>query len=99
MLRVCRLVKIYRFWEFLDRTERHTNYPNLFRLVSLVHYLLGQHSFTTFQLQNFPVSFSNKQKIKEIGRDKMAGFSEFFSDCFYLQPQNLNVSLKENLYK
>jgi len=40
MLRVCRLVKIYRFWEFLDRTERHTNYPNLFRLLSLVHYLL-----------------------------------------------------------
>jgi cyclic nucleotide gated channel alpha 3 len=48
MLRVCRLVKIYRFWEFLDRTERHTNYPNLFRLVSLVHYLLGQHSFKLF---------------------------------------------------
>jgi hypothetical protein len=50
MLRVCRLVKIYRFWEFLDRTERHTNYPNLFRLVSLVHYLLGRLSnkqFTT----------------------------------------------------
>ena len=41
MLRVCRLVKIYRFWEFLDRTERHTNYPNFFRLCSLVHYLLG----------------------------------------------------------
>ena len=40
MLRVCRLVKIYRFWEFLDRTERHTNYPNFFRLCSLVHYLL-----------------------------------------------------------
>lgn len=40
MLRLCRLVKIYRFWEWLDRTERHTNYPNLFRLVSLMHYLL-----------------------------------------------------------
>jgi len=40
MLRVCRLVKIYRFWEFLDRTERHTNYPNMFRLCSLMHYLL-----------------------------------------------------------
>ncbi|XP_023348322.1 cyclic nucleotide-gated channel cone photoreceptor subunit alpha, partial [Eurytemora carolleeae] len=40
MLRVCRLVKIYRFWEFLDKTERHTNYPNLFRLCSLLHYLL-----------------------------------------------------------
>ena len=32
--------QIYRFWEFLDRTERHTNYPNMFRLCSLVHYLL-----------------------------------------------------------
>jgi hypothetical protein len=88
MLRVCRLVKIYRFWEFLDRTERHTNYPNLFRLVSLVHYLLGQHSFATFQLENYPVSFSNKhRRSRKLGRDKMAGFSEFFlSDCYYLQP-------------
>ncbi|CAG2168063.1 unnamed protein product [Oppiella nova] len=40
MLRCFRLVKIYRFWAFLDRTERHTNYPNVFRTVSLVHYIL-----------------------------------------------------------
>lgn len=30
----------YRFWAFMDRTERHTNYPNLFRSTSLIHYLL-----------------------------------------------------------
>lgn len=24
----------------MDRTERHTNYPNLFRSTSLIHYLL-----------------------------------------------------------
>ena len=41
MLRCFRLVKIYRFWAFLDRTERHTNYPNLFRSFSLLHYLLA----------------------------------------------------------
>ncbi|XP_022238753.1 cyclic nucleotide-gated channel rod photoreceptor subunit alpha-like [Limulus polyphemus] len=40
ILRCLRLVKIYRFWAFLDRTERHTNYPNVFRTVSLTHYLL-----------------------------------------------------------
>ena len=40
ILRSCRLVKIYRFWAFMDRTERHTNYPNLFRSTSLIHYLL-----------------------------------------------------------
>ena len=40
LLRVFRLVKIYRFWEFIDRTERHTNYPNLFRSTCLIHYLL-----------------------------------------------------------
>ncbi|XP_012533940.1 cyclic nucleotide-gated cation channel alpha-3 isoform X2 [Monomorium pharaonis] len=40
MLRSFRLVKIYRFWAFMDRTERHTNYPNLFRSTSLIHYLL-----------------------------------------------------------
>ncbi|XP_067128199.1 cyclic nucleotide-gated channel alpha-3-like [Centruroides vittatus] len=40
ILRCFRLVKIYKFWAFLDRTERHTNYPNVFRGLSLVHYLL-----------------------------------------------------------
>lgn len=40
ILRSFRLVKIYRFWAFMDRTERHTNYPNLFRSSSLIHYLL-----------------------------------------------------------
>ncbi|KAK3909882.1 Cyclic nucleotide-gated cation channel alpha-3 [Frankliniella fusca] len=40
VLRGFRLVKIYRFWAFMDRTERHTNYPNLFRSTSLIHYLL-----------------------------------------------------------
>ena len=40
MLRCFRLIKIYRFWSFLDRTERHTNYPNVFRTISLFHYIL-----------------------------------------------------------
>lgn len=40
MLRCFRLVKIYRFWAFMDRTERHTNYPNVFRTLSLFHYIL-----------------------------------------------------------
>jgi cyclic nucleotide gated channel alpha 3 len=33
-------VKVYQFWAFTDRSERHTNYPNLLRFVSMVHYLL-----------------------------------------------------------
>lgn len=41
MLRCFRLVKIYRFWAFLDRTERHTNYPNVIRTVTLLHYLMA----------------------------------------------------------
>lgn len=41
MLRCFRLVKIYRFWTFLDRTERHTNYPNVVRTVTLLHYLFS----------------------------------------------------------
>ena len=28
-----RLVKVYQFWAFMDRSERHTNYPNLLRFV------------------------------------------------------------------
>lgn len=41
LLRGFRLVKVYRFWAFLDRTERHTNFPNFIRTCSLVHYLLA----------------------------------------------------------
>ncbi|CAF3238792.1 unnamed protein product [Rotaria socialis] len=41
VVRLFRLVKIYRFWTFLDRTERHTNYPNLFRTIVMIHYLLA----------------------------------------------------------
>ena len=41
IVRLFRLVKIYRFWSFLDRTERHTNYPNLFRTIVMIHYLLA----------------------------------------------------------
>lgn len=41
MLRCFRLVKIYRFWAFLDRTERHTNFPNVVRTVTLLHYLFA----------------------------------------------------------
>lgn len=40
ILRCTRLVKIYKFWSYVDRTERHTNYPNVFRTVTLVHYIL-----------------------------------------------------------
>lgn len=40
ILRSFRLVKIYRFWAFMDRFERHSNYPNLFRSAALIHYLL-----------------------------------------------------------
>lgn len=40
ILRITRLVKIYKFWSYIDRTERHTNYPNVFRTFTLVHYIL-----------------------------------------------------------
>ena len=41
ILRCFRLVKVYRFWTFLDRTERHTNYPNVMRTLTLMHYLIA----------------------------------------------------------
>lgn len=40
ILRFPRLVKIYKFWSYTDRTERHTNYPNVYRTFTLVHYIL-----------------------------------------------------------
>ncbi|ESO01436.1 hypothetical protein HELRODRAFT_82034, partial [Helobdella robusta] len=39
--RCFRLVKIYRFWSFLDRTERHTNWPNVIRSLTLLHYVMA----------------------------------------------------------
>lgn len=39
LLRGARLMKIYKLWTFLDTTERHTNFPNLVRTISMVHYL------------------------------------------------------------
>lgn len=41
ILRGFRLVKVYRFWAFLDRTERHTNYPNVIRATTLMHYVIA----------------------------------------------------------
>ena len=41
LFRSLRLVKIYRFWAFIDRTERHTNYPNMIRTITLLHYLFA----------------------------------------------------------
>ena len=40
-LRFTRLLKVHRFWELLDRTERHTNHPNLVRTLTLLHYLFA----------------------------------------------------------
>lgn len=40
LLRCFRLIKIYKIWKFLDTTERHTNYPNLVRTASMLHYLI-----------------------------------------------------------
>lgn len=40
LLRCSRLVKVYKLLKFLDITERHTNYPNLFRIGLMLHYLL-----------------------------------------------------------
>ncbi|CAH8436843.1 unnamed protein product [Schistosoma turkestanicum] len=40
ILRIFRLCKVYKFWQFMDRAERHTNYPNLMRSTKLLLYYL-----------------------------------------------------------
>ncbi|CAK9296994.1 unnamed protein product [Gordionus sp. m RMFG-2023] len=40
LLRIFRLIKIFKFWNFIDRTECNINYPNMFRTFILLHYLL-----------------------------------------------------------
>lgn len=39
-VRMNRLIKYHRFWKFLDRTESRTSYPNVFRLASLMQFIL-----------------------------------------------------------
>ncbi|VDP84269.1 unnamed protein product [Echinostoma caproni] len=40
MLRIFRLCKVYKFWQFLDRAERHSTYPNVMRSAKLLFYYL-----------------------------------------------------------
>ncbi|KAA0200848.1 putative Cyclic nucleotide-gated cation channel [Fasciolopsis buskii] len=40
MLRIFRLCKLYKFWQFLDRAERHSTYPNIMRSAKLLFYYL-----------------------------------------------------------
>lgn len=40
VLRVTRLVKIYRFFGWVERAERHTNWPNALRSAALLHNIL-----------------------------------------------------------
>lgn len=40
ILRSFRLVKMYKFWSFVEKTERHTNNPNVLRSILLFHSIL-----------------------------------------------------------
>lgn len=57
-LRSFRLVKIYRYWAFLDHTERHTNYPNVIRAVTLLHYLLAIYHWNACLINTLTVNFN-----------------------------------------
>ena len=39
-LRLNRVIRMHRMFEFFDRTETRTNYPNTFRIVNLIIYIL-----------------------------------------------------------
>nr|CFW94215.1 Eka-cGMP gated channel alpha 3 protein [Euperipatoides kanangrensis] len=81
-LRCFRLVKIYRFWTFLDRTERHTNYPNVFRSVSMVHYLMVIFHWNAciyFKCsQKFDSSISNWDRDEQTSSDVVRNYLESF---------------------
>ncbi|KAI3386088.1 hypothetical protein SNEBB_001055 [Seison nebaliae] len=47
LLRFPRLVKIYKFMSFIDKTERHTNYPNALRFIVMLHYTLVAMHYNT----------------------------------------------------
>ena len=67
-----RLVKIYRFWAFLDRTERHTNYPNLVRTITLLHYLLAIYHWNSCLIYSIVKSGHTKWKYPEEMGDTVA---------------------------
>jgi cyclic nucleotide gated channel alpha 3 len=64
ILRCFRLVKIYRFWMFLDHTERHTNYPNAFRSLTMLHYLFALFHWNTCFINKMKNYFSPEFNLK-----------------------------------
>ncbi len=69
MLRCFRLVKIYRFWTFLDRTERHTNYPNVVRTVTLLHYLFAIYHWNACVMYLVTKHLDNDRWLYPSGQD------------------------------
>ncbi len=73
MLRCFRLVKIYRYWAFLDRTERHTNYPNVVRTITLLHYLFAIYHWNACLIhlisKNLDDEFWLEPKVRDTNED------------------------------
>lgn len=85
ILRIFRLVKVYQFWAFMDRSERHTNYPNLLRFISLVHYLLLAFHWNAclFHLIHYKTGFGSESPWAELrypveGDSVMTYFMSFY---------------------
>lgn len=87
IVRCFRLVKIYRFWNFLDRTERHTNYPNVVRTVSLLHYLFAIYHwnacFISIIVQKMNINESYRFQVDANDESKKDVFSLYLISLYW----------------
>ena len=82
ILRCFRIVKIYKFWALLDRTERHTNYPNIFRSMVMLHYLFAIFHWNACFCYLFASYLKHHSNTNLVPDDLHSPFLNTFSDGF-----------------
>lgn len=83
MLRCFRLVKIYRFWAYIDRTERHTNYPNVVRTVTLLHYLFAVYHWNACLMSLVTKNLDPKYQIKWMPAEDSDVLSKYLHSLYW----------------
>jgi hypothetical protein len=83
ILRCFRLVKVYRFWTFLDRTERHTNYPNVMRTATLMHYLLALFHWNACLYYIVATKLDQDSKTWELPKDTGDVFQTYLHGLYW----------------
>ena len=100
IFRLNRLFKIYRMFEFFDRTETRTNFPNTFRILKLVFYILivihwnGCFYFFVSYLIGFGSDsfvYNNTMFDTEVGEVTSRSLSHQYIYCIYWSTMTLTA--------